>query len=198
MVDDQSGALADTLGISQLPYTVIINPAGRLAGRVVGVADAGIVDYVIAPSLLRPLVTTTVAGCAVSISVSDSSPSPEFIARDGWSVTCPGAPQPIGIHDATLFPAPSGVTLDPVTVVPDPSGYTAYEYLVTTPHVTEVELQDPTTGATVASMAPAWDARLGVGFVVLVSPPPSADQDVVVALDSAGNTVATDRPLSGR
>jgi hypothetical protein len=70
---------------------------------------------------------------------------------------------------------------------------------VTKRDVSEVELQDPTTGASVASMAPAWDSRLGVGFVVLVSPQSSAaDQDVVVALDSAGHTVATDRTFSGQ
>jgi hypothetical protein len=200
VVDDSGGAIAATFRLNELPFTVVINPSGDIVGQVAGIADSGIIDYLVVPSQLAPLVTTTVGVCTVTISAAATAPSASSVGRDAWTANCPDVPMgAIGIHDAVLLRPPPGVELVPVDGMPDDNGYSALEYVVTSQQVTSVRLLDPATGQVLASMAPAWDRSLGLGFVVLVAPSASTDNGNVEtqALDSSGGVVAVDSSPPG-
>jgi len=200
VIDDSAGAIAATFRLSELPFTVVVSPSGDIVGQVAGIADSGIIDYFVVPSQLVPLATTRVGDCTVTIAVAASGPNADFIGRDSWTADCPNvANGAIGIHDATLFRPPAGITLVPVDGVPDDSGYSAFEYLVTSREVVVVQLVDKDTGHVLASMAPAWASNLGLGFVVLVAPSSFTDNGNVVthALDSTGTVVAVDSSPPG-
>jgi len=191
VIDDADHHVARAFGVTALPYTVVIDPSGAVAGRVVGGANSGILNFIVAPSLLAPLVQTTVGNCKLTISVS---PVPEHPGKDlgleGYIFICPNSRNPSGIHDQTLT-RPVGLPLQMSSGSGD-NDNVSRQFFVTDRRIILVRLVNTTTGETLESMSTAWDDQIGFGIAALVVPA-STDQYhlQVQGLDVTGAIVET-------
>ena len=186
VINDSNHHIAATFGVSKLPYTTIVNPSGAIAGAVVGPASDGIIDYIVTPSQLVPLATTTVGNCTLTISASHAPVHPGDLGREAASFTCPNSTNHYGAggvfmpfnHGPLSFYDAGG------------SAYVVAQYLVTDHQITTIRLERTSGHRIVESMSPVWDGNFGItAFIV---PPSTEQRDLELqGVNSSGTVVAT-------
>ena len=181
VIGDSNHRIATMFGVRKLPYTVIVNPLGAIGGAVIGPADSGIIDYIVTPSQLEPLVTTTVGNCTLTISASHTPVHPGDEGREAYSFTCPNSTTHYG--SSGIF---TPLTHGPLSLLNAGGGaYVTAQYVVTDRRIVMVRLVHTSSHQIFESMSPVWDGNFGItAFIVAAS---TNQQDLEVqGVDSSG------------